>query len=69
MAEKLPTALYDGESDSLYIIISQGDEEGFIELAPDINLELGKNGKVIGIEILRASKVLRKIAPLKEAAK
>ncbi len=69
MAERLPRALYDGESDSLYIIISKGAEEGFIELAPDINLELGKNGKVIGIEILRARRVLRKIAPLMETAK
>jgi len=67
LAEKFPRALYDRESDSLYIVISRGLEEGFIELAPDINLELGKNGKVIGIEILKASKVLRKIAPLTQA--
>ena len=67
MAEKLPRALYDRESDSLYIVISKGPEEGFIELAPDINLELGKNGKVIGIEILKASKVLRKVTPFTQA--
>jgi uncharacterized protein YuzE len=64
LAEKFPKAHYDPESDSLYIVISKGPEEGFIELAPDINLELGKNGKVIGIEILKARKVLRKVAPL-----
>ena len=64
LAEKLPRAHYDQESDSLYIVISKGPEEGFIELAPDINLDLGKNGKVIGTEILKASKVLRKVAPL-----
>ena len=63
MAEKMRKALYDRESDSLYIVISKGPEEGFIELAPDINLELGKNGKVIGIEILKASRMLRKIVP------
>ena len=68
MAEKLPKAVYDGDSDSLYIMVSKGAEEGFIEIAPDINLELGKNGKVIGIEILKARKVLRKIAPLIGAA-
>ena len=68
MAEKLPRALNDRESDSLYIIISKGPEEGFIELAPDLNLELGKNGKVIGIEILKASKVLRKVVPLTQTA-
>ena len=56
--------MYDDKSDSLYIIVSKGAEEGFIEIAPDINLELGKNGKVIGIEILKAKRVLSKIAPL-----
>jgi len=69
LAEKLPRALYDGESDSLYIIVSKGSEEGFIEIAPDINLELGKNGKVIGIEILKAKRVLSKIAPLMQTAR
>jgi len=64
LASRFPKALYDHESDSLYIMISRGVEEGFIELAPDINLELGKDGKVIGIEILKASKVLRRARPL-----
>ncbi len=64
MAEKLPRAHYDRDSDSLYIVRAKGPEEGFIELVPDINLELGKNGKVIGTEILKASKVLRKVVPL-----
>lgn len=68
MAEKLPRAFYDNKSDSLYIVISKGAEEGFIEIAPDINLELGKNGKVIGIKILKAKRVLSKIAPLIRAS-
>jgi uncharacterized protein YuzE len=50
-------------------MISKGVEEGFIELAPDINLELGKDGKIIGIEILKASKMLRKARPLIQVAK
>jgi uncharacterized protein YuzE len=69
LAERFPKALYDHDSDSLYIIISKGVEEGFIELAPYINLELGKDGKVIGIEILKASRVLRRVGPLVQAAK
>ncbi len=69
MAERFPKAQYDRESDSLYIMTSKGVEEGFIELAPDINLELGRGGKVIGIEILKASRVLRRIGPLVQAAK
>jgi len=45
LAEKMRKALYDRESDSLYIVISKGPEEGFIELAPDINLESRKERK------------------------
>jgi uncharacterized protein YuzE len=66
LAEKLPRVLYDDKSDSLYIIVSKGAEEGFIEIAPDINLEVEKNGKIIGIEILKAKRVLNKITPLLE---
>ncbi len=51
--------MYDKESDSLYIVLTEGFEEGFIELAPDINLELGEGGKIIGIEILKASKLFK----------
>jgi len=68
LADRFPKALYDGKSNSLYIIVSKG-EEGFIEIAPDINLEIGKNGKVIGIEILKAKKVLSKIRPLAQVAR
>jgi uncharacterized protein YuzE len=68
LANKLPRTLYDGESDSLYIVLSKGVDEGFIEIAPDINLELGKHGKVIGIEVLKARRVLSNVAPLLQAA-
>lgn len=50
--------MYDTESDSLYLIVAEGAEEGFIELAPNINLEIGQKGKIIGIEVLNATKVL-----------
>ena len=58
-AKALPKVVYDRESDSLYIVLAEGFEEGFIELAPNINLELGEGGKIIGIEILAASKLFR----------
>ncbi len=54
-AKTLPKVVYDKESDSLYIVLSEGFEEGFIELAPNVNLEIGEGGKIIGIEILKAS--------------
>ncbi len=56
---KLPKVVYDKESDSLYMIIGRGRQEGYIELAPNVNLEIGSKGKVIGLEILRASKILK----------
>ena len=58
-AKALPKVVYDKENDSLYIVLAEGFEEGLIELAPNINLELGEGGKIIGIEILEASKLFR----------
>jgi uncharacterized protein YuzE len=58
-AKALPKVVYDRQSDSLYIVLSEGFEEGFIELAPNVNLEIGEGGKIIGIEILKASHLFR----------
>lgn len=49
---------YDEKSDTLYIITKKGPETEFIELAPNINVELDKDGRVIGLEILHASEQL-----------
>lgn len=49
---------YDKESDALWFLIKRGYEEKVKEVAPGINIELGKNGELLGIEILNASKVL-----------
>lgn len=49
---------YDKKSDALWLFIKRGQEEEYKEIAPGINVELGKNGEVLGIEILNASKVL-----------
>lgn len=51
---------YDKESDTLWLLVEKGHEEEYKEIAPGINLELGKNGEVLRIEILNASKVLGK---------
>ncbi|MEM2958475.1 MAG: DUF2283 domain-containing protein [Candidatus Jordarchaeaceae archaeon] len=58
--KKIPRILYDEESDILYVVIAEGEEEGFIEIAPDINLEIGEKGKIIGIEIINAKKLMEK---------
>ena len=57
-----PKINYDPKSDVLYIVARKGKEEEFVEIAPGLNAELDENGRVIGIEILNASSVLKSIA-------
>ena len=58
---------YDRKSDVLYLGVKEGIEEEFVEIAPGVNVELDERGKVIGIEILNASKVFRPVLnPLQE---
>ena len=50
---------YDKESDSLFIYLEEGEEDRFEEVAPGINIELDENGRIIGVEILKASRFLK----------
>lgn len=45
---------YDHEEDILYLGI-EGEEEEVIELSPGIHAELDQSGKLIGIEVFKAS--------------
>lgn len=49
---------YDKKTDVLWFNVKSGLEEEYKEVAPGVNLELDKNGELLGIEILNASKVL-----------
>lgn len=49
---------YDRNTDAMWIQTHKGAETDSKELAPGITVEYGKNGSVIGFEILRASEVL-----------
>ena len=55
---------YDEKSDSLFICIKEGEEESFEEIVPGINVELNKDGEVIGVEILKASRFIKGLKPL-----
>jgi len=55
---KKPKVHFDSNNDVLYIVAKKGAEEEFIEVAEGVNVELDKNKKVIGIEILNASRFL-----------
>ncbi len=49
---------YDQKSDSLFIYLGEGEEESFEEIAPGINIEIDSKGKLIGVEILKASRFM-----------
>ena len=47
---------YDKETDSLYIEFSAEKPEGVVEVKEGVNIDVAKNGRLIGIELLDASK-------------
>ncbi|MEK7517529.1 MAG: DUF2283 domain-containing protein [Patescibacteria group bacterium] len=49
---------YDKKTDVLWLMVKSGLEEEHREITPGVSLELGKNGELLGIEILNASKIL-----------
>jgi len=53
---------YDKKHDVLYIVIKEGVEEEFVEIAEGIILELDSKGNIIGIEIFGASKLMKAIS-------
>ena len=58
---------YDKKTDVLWLSVKSGIEEEHKEISPGVSIELGKNGEVLGIEILNASKVLGSKLGLKPA--
>lgn len=55
---------YDKEVDAAYIYlqfpIKEGEVKKTLELNPDIILDYDKDSKLIGVEILNASKIVKK---------
>ncbi|GBE31686.1 hypothetical protein BMS3Bbin05_00589 [bacterium BMS3Bbin05] len=47
---------YDNEVDALYIKLTSKKPEGVIEIDDGVNLDTTADGKIVGIEILDASK-------------
>ncbi len=47
---------YDEEIDALYLHFGEHKPDGVIEISEGINLDTTADGKLIGIEILKASK-------------
>ena len=55
------TMRYYPKDDVLYVMLQAGEEAKSVEIEPGVTAELNKSGKIIGIEILDASKYLRKL--------
>ena len=47
---------YDNEVDALYIKLGNQKPEGVIEISEGVNLDTTSKDKIVGIEILNASK-------------
>jgi uncharacterized protein YuzE len=47
---------YDDEVDALYLELGKETPEGVIEISEGVNLDTTPEGKLVGIEILNASK-------------
>jgi len=47
---------YDEEVDALYLSLGDQEPDGVIEIAEGINVDTTTDGKLTGIEILKASK-------------
>ena len=47
---------YDKEVDALYIKLGNKAPEGVIEISEGVNLDTTSKGKIVGLEILDASK-------------
>jgi len=50
---------YSPDSDVLYFLLAEGEEEYFEEPIPGVYVEYDESGHVIGVEILNASQVLK----------
>jgi uncharacterized protein YuzE len=51
---------YDEEDDILYLG-KEGQEEEVIELSTGVNMELDESGKLIGVEVFKASSLFKDI--------
>lgn len=49
---------YDNEVDALYIELGHEKPEGVLEISEGVNIDLTQNNRIVGIEILSASRKL-----------
>ncbi len=54
---------YDDEEDILYLA-KEGEEAESVELSPGVNMELDSSGKLIGVEVFKASLMFKDVIKL-----
>jgi len=47
---------YDREADALYVSLNDERPDGVVEVQDEVNLDVTGDGRIIGIEILEASR-------------
>ena len=53
-----PTLHYDSKNDILYLVIGEGEEHHFVEVAEGVMVEFDESDQPIGLEIFNASKLM-----------
>ena len=56
---------YDEEEDILYLA-REGEEEEVVEVSPGVNIELDASGKLMGVEIFKASYLFKDVIKVME---
>ena len=51
---------YDEAEDILYLA-KEGEEKEIVELSPGVNIELDSSGQLIGVEVFKASYLLKDV--------
>ena len=51
---------YDKEADAMYLSVARGKVKKTVEVNPRVIVDIGKKGKVIGIELLSVSEKMSK---------
>jgi uncharacterized protein YuzE len=51
---------YDEEEDILYLA-KEGEEAEVVEISPGVNMELDSKGKLIGVELFKASYMFKNV--------
>lgn len=54
----MPDTTFDPEADAVYIYVGEGEVAETEEVAPNVMLDFDAEGRVVGVEVLTASKVL-----------